>query len=82
MSKWVGESVRVVRACFSLAAKLAPCVLFLDEVSLRSLISHLSLQAAVYHQLSPLYLMRTTGKLLMLSFLPWPLHPLSLSWAH
>lgn len=34
MSKWVGESVRVVRACFSLAAKLAPCVLFLDEVSL------------------------------------------------
>ena len=35
MSKWVGESVRVVRACFSLAAKLAPCVLFLDEVRLR-----------------------------------------------
>jgi ATP-dependent 26S proteasome regulatory subunit len=32
MSKWVGESVRVIRACFSLAAKLAPCVLFLDEV--------------------------------------------------
>ena len=31
-SKWVGESVRIVRACFSLAAKLAPCVLFLDEV--------------------------------------------------
>ena len=36
MSKWVGESVRVVRACFSLAAKLAPCVLFLDEVSIHS----------------------------------------------
>ena len=33
-SKWVGESVRIVRACFSLAAKLAPCVLFLDEVVL------------------------------------------------
>lgn len=32
MSKWVGESVRIIRACFSLAAKLAPCVLFLDEV--------------------------------------------------
>ena len=37
MSKWVGESVRVVRACFSLAAKLAPCVLFLDEVSIHPL---------------------------------------------
>ena len=40
MSKWVGESVRVVRACFSLAAKLAPCVLFLDEVSLSALRTH------------------------------------------
>lgn len=31
-SKWLGDGVRYVRACFSLAAKLAPCVLFVDEV--------------------------------------------------
>ena len=31
-SKWLGDGVRSVRAAFSLAAKLAPCVLFVDEV--------------------------------------------------
>ena len=31
-SKWLGDGVRYVRAVFSLAAKLAPCVIFLDEV--------------------------------------------------
>jgi ATP-dependent 26S proteasome regulatory subunit len=31
-SKWLGDGVRYVRACFSLASKLAPCVLFVDEV--------------------------------------------------
>lgn len=32
LSKWVGEGVKNVRAVFSLAAKLSPCVIFLDEV--------------------------------------------------
>ena len=31
-SKWLGDGVRYVRAVFSLAAKLAPCVVFVDEV--------------------------------------------------
>ena len=31
-SKWLGDGVRYVRAVFSLAAKLAPCVIFCDEV--------------------------------------------------
>lgn len=31
-SKWLGDGVRSVRAIFSLAAKLSPCVLFVDEV--------------------------------------------------
>lgn len=34
-SKWLGDGVRSVRAAFSLAAKLAPCVLFIDEVCIR-----------------------------------------------
>ncbi|GMH35818.1 hypothetical protein BSKO_03686 [Bryopsis sp. KO-2023] len=32
LSKWVGEGVRNVRAVFSLAVKLSPCVVFVDEV--------------------------------------------------
>lgn len=31
-SKWLGDGVQYVQAAFSLARKLAPCVLFLDEV--------------------------------------------------
>ena len=31
-SKWFGDSVRYIRAAFSLAAKLTPCVVFIDEV--------------------------------------------------
>ncbi len=31
-SKWLGDGVRYVRAVFSLASKLAPCVVFVDEV--------------------------------------------------
>ena len=34
-SKWFGDSVRYVKAAFSLAAKLPPCVLFVDEVRLQ-----------------------------------------------
>lgn len=34
LSKWVGDGVRNVRALFSLAAKLSPCVVFVDEVRL------------------------------------------------
>lgn len=32
MSQWVGETEKCIRAAFSLAAKLSPCVLFIDEV--------------------------------------------------
>lgn len=31
-SQWVGETEKHIRAAFSLAARLAPCVLFIDEV--------------------------------------------------
>lgn len=31
-SKWLGDGVRYMRAVFSLASKLSPCVLFIDEV--------------------------------------------------
>jgi AAA+ superfamily predicted ATPase len=31
-SKWLGDGVRYVRALFSLSSKLAPCVVFVDEV--------------------------------------------------
>ncbi|KAL5707566.1 hypothetical protein ACHQM5_018456 [Ranunculus cassubicifolius] len=32
LSKWVGESEKYVRALFTLASKLSPCVIFVDEV--------------------------------------------------
>lgn len=31
-SKWLGDGVRYVQAAFSLARKMAPCVVFFDEV--------------------------------------------------
>ncbi|CAE7807001.1 MSP1, partial [Symbiodinium microadriaticum] len=31
-SKWVGESDKMVTALFSLAKKISPCVIFIDEV--------------------------------------------------
>ncbi|GLI61849.1 hypothetical protein VaNZ11_004357 [Volvox africanus] len=32
LSKWLGDANRLVRAVFSLAAKLEPCIIFIDEV--------------------------------------------------
>jgi len=31
-SKWVGDTVRLVAAAFSLARKVAPCIVFIDEI--------------------------------------------------
>jgi SpoVK/Ycf46/Vps4 family AAA+-type ATPase len=38
ISKWVGESEKYIRAAFTLAEKLHPCIVFLDEVD--SLFGH------------------------------------------
>ncbi|KXZ47290.1 hypothetical protein GPECTOR_36g17 [Gonium pectorale] len=32
LSKWLGDANRLVRAVFTLAAKLEPCIIFIDEV--------------------------------------------------
>ncbi|EMD31581.1 hypothetical protein CERSUDRAFT_119622 [Gelatoporia subvermispora B] len=32
MSKWVGEHEKIVRAAFSLARRLSPCIIFVDEI--------------------------------------------------
>lgn len=35
-NKWLGESEKNARAVFTLARRLAPCVIFIDEVRPRS----------------------------------------------
>lgn len=32
LSKWLGDASRLVRAVFTLAQKLQPCIIFIDEV--------------------------------------------------